>query len=207
MEFGSGYFLPFSMLNSLQSQDQHLHLSKVQPCNCHNESDYNKPGTKGFQQPDMVQDCNNSENCENMHPRQTCKQHQDFERAHTSHHLLIDRIRGCHDDTSTPNNRAALKPNTNANIHTSKWPKSSRKHGQSPLHQLKPETKLQRRQAANARERRRMNNLNVAFDRLRDVIPSIGEDKQLSKYETLQMAQTYINALTDLLDAKGSDEK
>ena len=59
--------------------------------------------------------------------------------------------------------------------------------------------KHHRRLAANARERRRMNNLNVAFDRLRDVIPSIGEDKQLSKYETLQMAQSYIAALMDLL--------
>ena len=57
----------------------------------------------------------------------------------------------------------------------------------------------QRRLAANARERRRMNNLNTAFDRLRDVIPSLGDDKQLSKFETLQMAQSYINALVALL--------
>ena len=56
-----------------------------------------------------------------------------------------------------------------------------------------------RRLAANARERRRMENLNVAFDKLRDVVPSFGEDTKLSKYETLQMAQTYINALKDLL--------
>ena len=56
-----------------------------------------------------------------------------------------------------------------------------------------------RRVAANARERRRMESLNVAFDKLRDVIPSFGDDTKLSKYETLQMAQTYINALKDLL--------
>ena len=56
-----------------------------------------------------------------------------------------------------------------------------------------------RRQAANARERRRMNSLNVAFDKLRGVIPSLSNDRQLSKYETLQMAQTYINALQDIL--------
>ena len=62
------------------------------------------------------------------------------------------------------------------------------------------DTKLHRRLAANARERRRMNDLNVAFDRLRDVIPSIGVDKQLSKYETLQMAQSYISALLELLN-------
>ncbi|XP_037570306.1 musculin [Dermacentor silvarum] len=56
-----------------------------------------------------------------------------------------------------------------------------------------------RRLAANARERRRMHGLNVAFDRLRQVVPSIGDDRKLSKFETLQMAQSYITALTDLL--------
>lgn len=56
-----------------------------------------------------------------------------------------------------------------------------------------------RRLAANARERRRMENLNKAFDRLRTHLPSLGSDRQLSKYETLQMAQTYISALCDLL--------
>lgn len=56
-----------------------------------------------------------------------------------------------------------------------------------------------RRLAANARERRRMMSLNLAFDKLRQVVPSIGEDQKLSKYETLQMAQTYIIALKDLL--------
>ncbi|GLV45792.1 absent MD neurons and olfactory sensilla [Carabus blaptoides fortunei] len=56
-----------------------------------------------------------------------------------------------------------------------------------------------RRIAANARERRRMNSLNDAFDRLRDVVPSLGNDRKLSKFETLQMAQTYIAALHELL--------
>ncbi|CAL1260746.1 unnamed protein product [Larinioides sclopetarius] len=44
-----------------------------------------------------------------------------------------------------------------------------------------------------------MHSLNVAFDRLRDVVPSIGNDRKLSKYETLQMAQSYITALSELL--------
>lgn len=56
-----------------------------------------------------------------------------------------------------------------------------------------------RRLAANARERRRMQNLNMAFDKLRRHLPSLGNDRQLSKYETLQMAQSYITALCDLL--------
>ncbi|XP_052121092.1 transcription factor Atoh1-like [Frankliniella occidentalis] len=62
-----------------------------------------------------------------------------------------------------------------------------------------PAVVRKRRLAANARERRRMNGLNTAFDRLRGVIPSLGADHRLSKFETLQMAQTYIAALCDLL--------
>ncbi|RVE60046.1 hypothetical protein OJAV_G00194970 [Oryzias javanicus] len=54
-----------------------------------------------------------------------------------------------------------------------------------------------RRLAANARERRRMLGLNVAFDRLRSVIPNL--QRKLSKAETLQMAQIYISTLSELL--------
>ncbi|XP_042193610.1 protein atonal homolog 1-like [Callorhinchus milii] len=61
----------------------------------------------------------------------------------------------------------------------------------------------QRRLAANARERRRMHGLNHAFDQLRNVIPSFNNDKKLSKYETLQMAQIYITALAELLQGGG----
>ncbi|XP_053670114.1 protein atonal-like [Anopheles nili] len=57
-----------------------------------------------------------------------------------------------------------------------------------------------RRLAANARERKRMKGLNEAFDRLRQYLPSLGNDRQLSKHETLQMAQSYISALVELLD-------
>lgn len=57
-----------------------------------------------------------------------------------------------------------------------------------------------RRLAANARERKRMYSLNAAFEKLRSVVPSLGDNQQLSKYETLQMAQSYITALQELLD-------
>ena len=56
---------------------------------------------------------------------------------------------------------------------------------------------------ANARERRRMSALNAAFDRLREVVRPVGgsaSDRRMSKYDTLQMAQSYIAALVDLLD-------
>ncbi|XP_037632825.1 protein atonal homolog 1a isoform X2 [Sebastes umbrosus] len=75
---------------------------------------------------------------------------------------------------------------------------SPRQRAQStrPVHGVQK----QRRVAANARERRRMYGLNHAFDELRSVIPAFDNDKKLSKYETLQMAQIYINALADLLE-------
>lgn len=64
---------------------------------------------------------------------------------------------------------------------------------------VSPQIKKKRRLAANARERKRMQSLNDAFDRLRQYLPSLGNDRQLSKHETLQMAQSYITALYDLL--------
>ncbi|XP_030048013.1 transcription factor ATOH1 [Microcaecilia unicolor] len=74
---------------------------------------------------------------------------------------------------------------------------SPREQQHKPAHGVQK----QRRMAANARERRRMHGLNHAFDQLRNVIPSFNNDKKLSKYETLQMAQIYINALSELLQA------
>lgn len=66
--------------------------------------------------------------------------------------------------------------------------------------QVPPQIKKKRRLAANARERKRMQSLNDAFDRLRQHLPSLGDDRQFSKHETLQMAQSYISALCELLD-------
>lgn len=50
-----------------------------------------------------------------------------------------------------------------------------------------------------------MNGLNDAFNRLREVVPTLTEDQKLSKYETLQMAQTYIATLMALL-SRETDE-
>ena len=64
-----------------------------------------------------------------------------------------------------------------------------------------PESVMKKRRlAANARERRRMDHLNQGFDRLRTVLPGMGSETQLSKYETLQMAQEYIHQLSQLLE-------
>lgn len=57
-----------------------------------------------------------------------------------------------------------------------------------------------RRLAANARERKRMEHINEAFDRLRQYLPRLSNDQKLSKHETLQMAQSYISELNHLLN-------
>ena len=80
--------------------------------------------------------------------------------------------------------------------------KSAKSPSQNPAAATKalPESELRRRRlAANARERRRMDLLNRGFDRLRQVLPGLGPQHQLSKYETLQMAQSYIAELAGLL--------
>lgn len=47
--------------------------------------------------------------------------------------------------------------------------------------------------------------IKLFFNRLREVVPKLDADYKLSKYETLQMAQTYITAMCELLE-KGSVE-
>lgn len=71
----------------------------------------------------------------------------------------------------------------------------------SSIKSVAPVVIKRRRLAANARERRRMHSLNVAFDKLREVVPALDGDVKLSKYETLQMAQQYIMALNELLNS------
>lgn len=88
---------------------------------------------------------------------------------------------------------------TPSTLSTSSSIESSSLDANAPGMIVQPEVTKKRRLAANARERRRMNSLNDAFDRLRDVVPSLGNDRKLSKFETLQMAQTYIAALNELL--------
>lgn len=74
-----------------------------------------------------------------------------------------------------------------------------KKGGAKRSKQPSPAILKERRLAANARERKRMNSLNTAFEALREVVPALGNDRKLSKYETLQMAQSYISALAELL--------
>lgn len=56
------------------------------------------------------------------------------------------------------------------------------------------------------RERRRMQNINDAFEGLRAHIPTLPYEKRLSKVDTLKLAIGYINFLNELVRAdKGND--
>ena len=97
------------------------------------------------------------------------------------------------------------EPSTTSTIST-----TSRSRAEKPLSawkqkqlKLTPAGVKKRRRDANARERKRMNGLNDAFERLRAVVPGLKEggeeSKKLSKMETLQMANLYIQHLYGVL--------
>ncbi|XP_017877237.1 pancreas transcription factor 1 subunit alpha-like isoform X4 [Ceratina calcarata] len=80
---------------------------------------------------------------------------------------------------------------------------SSRRNGGSVK---SPRQAVQQRQAANMRERRRMQNINDAFEGLRAHIPTLPYEKRLSKVDTLKLAIGYIKFLNELVRAdKGND--
>ena len=67
---------------------------------------------------------------------------------------------------------------------------------------MRSEAELQQlRQAANVRERRRMQSINDAFEGLRSHIPTLPYEKRLSKVDTLRLAIGYINFLSELVQA------
>ena len=77
-------------------------------------------------------------------------------------------------------------------------------HGRVP--RIPPLAVLQqRRLAANARERKRANKINFAFNRLRKVLPGF-EDREISKFEAIILAQDYIKQLVEILNKEEDKE-
>ncbi|XP_006000324.1 pancreas transcription factor 1 subunit alpha [Latimeria chalumnae] len=67
---------------------------------------------------------------------------------------------------------------------------------------IRSEAEMQHlRQAANVRERRRMQSINDAFEGLRSHIPTLPYEKRLSKVDTLRLAIGYINFLSELVQS------
>ncbi|XP_023237044.1 uncharacterized protein [Centruroides vittatus] len=65
---------------------------------------------------------------------------------------------------------------------------------------------MAQRRAANIRERRRMFNLNSAFDKLRKKVPTFAYEKRLSRIETLRLAIMYIAFMTEVVGGKEPDD-
>jgi hypothetical protein len=89
-------------------------------------------------------------------------------------------------------------PVLNGNFKT-KWQRKRAYEMTLPLH-----IRQKRRSAANARERKRMTNLNDAFEKLRGILPNHHRDRPLSKMEALQLAQNYIKELTSTLETENT---
>ncbi|XP_034411181.1 pancreas transcription factor 1 subunit alpha [Cyclopterus lumpus] len=84
-------------------------------------------------------------------------------------------------------------------------PRMGHHHG-GPLlkrrRRMRSDTEMQHlRQAANVRERRRMQSINDAFEGLRTHIPTLPYEKRLSKVDTLRLAIGYINFLAELVQS------
>lgn len=123
------------------------------------------------------------------------------------------------DDRSPPQDRLLAESNADELDTTSKPPVSGCRTTQRTTNQNGPAVKakytkprrrvatMAQRRAANIRERRRMYNLNTAFDRLRKKVPSFAYEKRLSRIETLKLAIMYIKFMDNLVTDDAYAEK
>lgn len=108
-------------------------------------------------------------------------------------------IKSSPSSSSSSSSAASIASTSTSSYTTVIAQKSGKKVKNNGSTKVTPDVMKKRRLAANARERRRMNNLNDAYEKLRGVLPNFGPDKKFSKYETLQMAKEYMDQLKHIL--------
>ena len=71
-------------------------------------------------------------------------------------------------------------------------------------HQYQEETQEYLSPGCSRKERRRTENLNTAYNCLRDCLPNVPSDTKLTKIKTLKLATSYIDYLISILAQKDS---
>ena len=88
------------------------------------------------------------------------------------------------------------------NSHREKLPRRTPREKRKRRRIISPTQRV----AANLRERRRMVNLNDAYDGLRTLLPTFTHEKNLSRVHTLKLAVDYISFMKDMLTAESSSQ-
>ena len=107
--------------------------------------------------------------------------------------------------STSPQSCSSVSPPSDLSFQASPSPSPRQYRGEktNKIPKIPPlEVLQQRRLAANARERKRANKINFAFNRLRKVLPGFN-DREISKFEAIQLARNYIAQLTLVLQADG----
>ena len=100
-------------------------------------------------------------------------------------------------------NLSNANSNTNSNVAVSNYQQTSLNSNNQQTTSHKRSRRrvatIAQRRAANVRERKRMQNLNHAFDDLRKKVPTFTYEKRLSRIETLKLAIMYIQFMGETL--------
>ena len=150
--------------------------------------------------------------CSSIQSTSTCSSSSSFSISSTSMNSseLNDMVNNQYLNHFTTHCAAKIAQNSNSSSSSQKMNKSKLDYDFSEENSLDSMSCNKRRrstshlshqrQAANMRERRRMQSINDAFEGLRIQLPTLPYEKKISKVDTLKMAIAYINFLTDLLN-------
>ncbi|XP_026481368.1 helix-loop-helix protein delilah-like [Ctenocephalides felis] len=150
-------------------------------------------------------------------PQQTLRQHQDANNNDSNHELLIHPNMNL--SKSKKGDKYSLRPRGSEQVNsiTSCLTNKSNRGGSGKSKQKAAPLSKYRRKTANARERTRMREINLAFEALRSCVPltaaarraqnSSNANEKLTKITTLRLAMQYIAALSGALQQNQIQEE